>query len=73
MTNEGNKQSPPTTAERQDHQVPSMDANSSARHTLAHILIDKFPDFDQAWPAEVQVKWFEGFDRLMEALGARRR
>jgi hypothetical protein len=50
-----------------------MDANSSARHTLAHILIDKFPDFDQAWPAEVQVKWFEGFDRLMEALGARRR
>jgi hypothetical protein len=49
-----------------------MDAANGSRQ-LGHVLIEKFPNFDPAWPPEVQVKWFEGFERLLEALGGRRR
>src|SRR5438093_7996494 len=28
------------------------------------ILVEKFPSFDPAWPAEVQSKWFDAFARL---------
>ena len=30
------------------------------------MLLDKFPDFDPAWPAEIQAKWFEGYERLLQ-------
>ena len=65
----GNQSHP--SAERRDFQA--MEALNGGRQTLAHALIDKFPNFDPTWPAEVQVKWLEGFERLMEALAGRRR
>ena len=67
----GNQAHPP--GERRDYQPPSMDAFNGARQTLGHVLIDKFPNFDPTWPAEVQLKWFDGFERLMEALSGRRK
>ncbi len=30
------------------------------------ILITKFPTFDPAWPDEIKIKWFDGFDQLMK-------
>ena len=30
-------------------------------------LLDKFPSFDPAWSDELKAKWFEGFERLMDA------
>ncbi|MBI4844529.1 MAG: DUF5343 domain-containing protein [Nitrospirae bacterium] len=30
------------------------------------LLLSKFPSFDPAWSAEVQTKWFEGFNELMK-------
>lgn len=28
--------------------------------------LSKYPEFDPAWPAEIQAQWFEGFKRLMD-------
>ena len=66
----GNQSHP--SADRRDYQPPPIDAANGSRQ-LGHVLIEKFPNFDPAWPAEVQVKWFEGFERLLDALGGRRR
>ncbi len=30
------------------------------------ILITKFPTFDPAWPDEIKLKWFDGFDQLLK-------
>lgn len=30
-------------------------------------LLGKFPNFDPDWPDELKAKWFEGFERLMNA------
>jgi len=30
-------------------------------------LLAKFPEFNPAWPEQLQTKWFEGFERLMGA------
>jgi hypothetical protein len=30
-------------------------------------LVQKFPEFDPAWPDELKAKWFDGFDRLVDA------
>lgn len=29
-------------------------------------LLDKFPEFDPAWPDGIKAKWFEGFDTFMK-------
>jgi hypothetical protein len=29
-------------------------------------LLTKFPDFDPAWPDDIKVKWFEGFEQFMK-------
>ncbi len=34
-------------------------------------LLEKFPAFDPSWSAEIQAKWFEGYERLL-ALGEKR-
>jgi hypothetical protein len=34
--------------------------------TWQQILAEKFPAFDPNWPGEVQAKWFEGFNKLMD-------
>jgi hypothetical protein len=68
----GNGHQSHPSAERRDYQAPSMEAVNGSRQ-LGHVLIDKFPNFDPTWPAEVQVKWFAGFERLMDALSGGRR
>lgn len=45
----------------------STDATPDASEAMTQALLAKFPSFDPAWPAEVQAKWFDGFDRLMKA------
>jgi hypothetical protein len=35
------------------------------RPTLEAQLLDKFPEFDPAWPNELKAQWFEGFKTLM--------
>jgi Family of unknown function (DUF5343) len=30
------------------------------------LLLSKFPNFDPAWPNDVQLKWFEAFDELLK-------
>jgi hypothetical protein len=30
-------------------------------------LLAKFPNFDASWPDDLKTKWFEGFERLMQA------
>ena len=40
------------------------------RLTVAEKILDKYPDFDPAWEAEVQAKWMEGMTRLYDGLSA---
>ncbi len=37
-------------------------------HTTSwkELLLTKFPNFDPAWPNDVQIKWFEAFDELLK-------
>ena len=34
------------------------------------MLLAKFPSFDPAWSTEVQAKWFDAFERLMNTQDA---
>lgn len=38
-----------------------------AAKTFQEILLAKFPDFDPAWDADTQKKWFENFEKFMES------
>jgi hypothetical protein len=29
-------------------------------------LLDKFPNFDPAWPDEIKLKWFSAFDEMLK-------
>lgn len=35
---------------------------------LEKLLLSKFPSFDPVWTSEVQVKWFDGFNKLLDYL-----
>jgi hypothetical protein len=37
------------------------------RKTMREMLLEKFPEYDPNWPAEIQTKWFAGFEKLMKA------
>lgn len=55
-----------------DPQKPLTDPNIQTRtdtNVWAEQLLAKFPQFDPAWPDEVKLKWFDGFDRLMKGRG----
>lgn len=41
----------------------------SAGVSIAEMVLRKYPDFDPAWDAATQQKWFDGMTRLMESLG----
>lgn len=41
--------------------------NSTSAMSWNQMLLSKFPSFDPAWPAEVQGKWFDSFEKLMKA------
>jgi hypothetical protein len=47
---------------------PVADASSTAR-SLAEMVLEKYPDFDPRWEAQVQAKWLEGIGKLYENLG----
>ena len=53
--------------EKQDtslhHEEPSLKPEEISWQQLA---LSKFPDFDPSWAPEVQEKWFEGINKLME-------
>ncbi len=52
--------------------LPSHQSQESADSQVAHkpstsdILVQKLPEFDSNWPAEVQAKWFESYQRLID-------
>lgn len=39
-----------------------------ARISVAEMVLNKYPDFDPTWSAEVQHKWLEGMGKLYESL-----
>jgi len=41
---------------------------ASEDFSLEKILLSKFPDFNPEWSPEVQSKWFDGFDKLMDRI-----
>jgi hypothetical protein len=43
---------------------------AAAKLNVAEMILSKYPDFDPAWPAEVQAKWLEGMTKLYEGLAA---
>ena len=46
-------------------------APTSARgETLQDKLLAKFPEFDPAWDAEMQKKWFDTFEQFMKSVKA---
>jgi hypothetical protein len=42
----------------------------SAKLTVAEMVLSKYPDFDPAWPAEVQARWLDGMKKLYEGLSS---
>jgi hypothetical protein len=57
--------SPPPQEYRESESVPLAKPEEVS---LEKILLSKFPSFDPAWPEEVQKKWFDGFDKLMDKI-----
>lgn len=49
--------------EHRETEIPSVKPEEVS---LEKILLSKFPSFDPNWPEEVQKKWFDGFDKLMD-------
>lgn len=47
---------------------PFLDGPKEA-HSLAEMVLEKYPDFDPTWDAQVQAKWLEGIGKLYENLG----
>lgn len=42
----------------------------AAKLNVAEMILSKYPDFDPAWPSEVQAKWLDGMTKLYEGLAA---
>jgi hypothetical protein len=66
-----------TAPPRGEHSGPKDEGKRTDRPNLTlqtltreQMLLDKFPTFDPAWSPEVQAKWFDAFDRLMQTMRA---
>ena len=46
---------------------PFSDGLKEAK-SLAEMVLEKYPDFDPTWDAQVQAKWLEGIGKLYENL-----
>jgi hypothetical protein len=46
---------------------PPVMAEPARNDRALELLIAKFPDFNPKWKPEVQLKWFEDYDRLLKA------
>jgi hypothetical protein len=55
------KASKPKVAE----QVHTQHEPDKPSGSVASKLLDKFPEFDPAWPPEIQAKWFDGYGKLL--------
>jgi hypothetical protein len=53
--------------ERQAY-VPPQAQPAPARPSVAEMVLNKYPDFDPTWPAEVQQTWLQGMAKLYESL-----
>jgi hypothetical protein len=62
-------------------EVPNQAAEPVARELdpagltmreLAFKVLDKYPDFDPAWPKETQVSWIDGMNKLQETFSFRK-
>lgn len=49
-----------------DNGVPESEDSVPERISWDKILINKFPTFDPAWPDEIKLKWFDGFEQLLK-------
>ncbi len=67
VRNGGSRPRKPTT-DRQRFVAPTKDQGTERppERDLSwnQLLLSKFPSFDPAWPAEVQVEWFKAFSEL---------
>ena len=45
-------------------------SDESAGESILDKLLEKFPEFDPSWSAEVQAKWFEAFGKLQDQFKA---
>lgn len=45
---------------------PAPRPASAAPRTRFEVLLEKFPQFDPSWEADVQAKWFDAFDKLQQ-------
>jgi len=64
---------PPRTGvkrKRAEQHAPTPPAPSPAHShkSSGALLLDKFPDFDPAWPPDIQKAWFESFGKLRDML-----
>lgn len=57
---------PKAVSEASSTEKPSTAASDTNHSSIKEKLVDKFPEFNPEWSAEVQAKWFEGFSRLMD-------
>ena len=55
--------------ERPAPQPVAAEPAPNAGVSIAEMVLRKYPDFDPAWDAATQQKWFDGMTRLMESLG----
>ena len=56
-------------AERPAPQPATVVPAQSAGVSIAEMVLRKYPDFDPAWDAGTQQKWFDGMTKLVESLG----
>ncbi len=38
------------------------------KYSTARLILGKYPDFDPAWPTDIQASWLNGIDKLRELL-----
>lgn len=45
--------------------IPAGPMPQSASSRVLELLVAKFPEFNPAWPPELQIKWFEAYEKLL--------
>ena len=65
----GSSRSRQQPVERPAPQPAAAASAQGAGVSIAEMVLRKYPDFDAAWDAATQQKWFDGMTKLMESLG----
>lgn len=45
----------------------ASESAAAANSAVLAALVNKFPEFNPAWPAKTQIAWFASFEQLMKA------